>query len=245
MRFLTTLILTVFYLTFANPLFAQEESLLSVGAEKGFVALSRGTSKYTGVNSSDATTSYFMVRPEGWGNISVGAVIYNSTFTNSSESESTSDIGTTETSIIIDNVQHVAYGTLLGYTWSSDSFMGLQLWASTGYMSNYMTLESNKIGVTRLLDGTTSFCQGSATGTTDSVYTIPFLLGAGITVNQFGFFMQKYWQASDPISGEVNMNQTCNTVGSTTDTATSVSDTRSFDMVSAFNMVTMGIHYRF
>jgi len=228
---------------FSQQSFAQSiESFTNTSPEKGFVAFSRSSSQYEGSATADATVSYFMVRPFEGSDFSLGASIYNSTMVDSNEVSQVSAQGGNETAVIVDNIQHTTYGTLLGYTWSSNGFLGLQAWGAVGYTSNLMSLESNKISVVTESPGQL-FCQGSVSGTTDSVYTYPMLLGLGVTLNGFGFYVQSFRQNAKDIQGVQTITNHCAPISGSS--SQSFTDTRGFQLVSSFSMVSTGIHYRF
>ena len=213
--------------------------------ENGFIAYTRGSTEYQGVKSTDATASYFLVHPFQDSAFSFGAVIFNSSLVDSTEKIKTLSDGSTERGTYVDSIQHLAYGTLLGYHWAGEGLFGLQAWAATGYMSNSMTLDVNKISVAQVSSGDTLFCQADNSGKSKSVYTIPMMFGVGATVNGFGFFFHQFWQNSGPIDGDLNMTHSCRAINVPGATPTYSTDTRSCSLVSRFTMSTVGIQYLF
>jgi len=231
------------------PVFGFAQSLgsvLNIGPEKGFIALSKGEAEYQNVFPQDATHSYFLVRPFSGSNFVLGATVFNSSMTTSSQRKIALNEGGVEDAVFVENVQHVAYGTLFGWSWATQSFLGLQTWFGTGYMNNLMTIDSHKIALNKqTTGGGIAFCQGSSSGTTASTYSYPLLFGLGITVNQFGFFWQSFRQTVGNMASTIEGTHSCEVVSEGTNFTNSNTYTVEKDLVAAFTMSSFGVHYRF
>ena len=213
--------------------------------EKGFIGMSTGSAEYEGVLPQKAVQSFFLVRPWDGVDFGLGATVYSSYVSNSNESSTTGDDGYSEEAVSSFNVQHIAYGTLFGYTWSSEGFVGFQAWAGTGYMTNVMEVETSRISVKKTDANGTSFCQGSSSGQSSSVYSFPVFYGVGMTVNNFGFFVQSFRQSLSPITLSTDFTLSCKSFSDGQNTETTQSNSSETDLISTFSMVSTGIHYRF
>jgi len=218
---------------------------LSPGKEKGFVALAAGQAKYRGAAYQDATNSFFLVRPFADSNFSIGAAIFNSQLSESSSSQQESPDGESERTVRVNIINHLAYGTMLGYNWSSESFFGFQFWMGGGYMSNQLELEKQTIKTHRRVNGVVSLCQGEATGQTKQVYSTPVFIGTGVTVRGFGIFIQAFRQSIPDLDVTSTSTMTCTALVEGDLPPDSFSDSHDTSLIASFTMVSTGIHYRF
>jgi hypothetical protein len=88
-----------------------------------------------------------MVRPFEGSNFSLGAVIYNSNLSNIRSEIAFNDQDGASYEDYADILQHTAYGTIFGYTYSTDNFLGLQAWGGGGYLTNFIEVESDMTGI--------------------------------------------------------------------------------------------------
>jgi len=213
--------------------------------EKGFIGLSYGNSNYTERQKPKAVNSFFMVRPFDGSNFSWGAAIYSSNFSNVRSIVKQDNPTRTSYEDSADIFQHIAYGTIFGYTYTNNGFFGLQAWLGTGYLSNTIEMESSMTGIIKSLDNGVERCKAEMSGLSEQFYSFPVFLGIGGTVYDFGLFFQVFKQSVSDITISMTQDRVCSDIVGGSSPKGSHSTTDDIAVTAAFNFVSTGIHYRF
>lgn len=217
------------------------ESYLT-GEGKGFVTLFDGTSNYEGRDSGkNAIGSFFLVRVWDDYNFFLGATTFASFDTISNSFTDTRGNGDTAKISLNSSFQHRAYGTMFGYVYNTKSFLALQIWGGSGYVSNLIDIETDIRESVTDITGATYQCTGSSSGSSAQVTSYPFFIGAGFTVWEFGFFMQTMTQTVDDIEITHSGTVTCNR-GLLSDSHTVENDQK---IAVSFTSAQIGIQYWF
>lgn len=212
--------------------------------ELGFVGLFNGQTTYNDQNNQDsALGAFFLLRAfEDW-DLFLGAitlanftsVVNNSTSTTTNES-STISIDTT--------FLHRGYGTSLAYVYSTESFLGIQFWLGGAYLNNEVEVIHNvNEEVTRGQGSSSTIFH--CVGKSDEIITLnslPFYVGIGTSLNDFGFFIQYLEQDVDKVPINSDTNLRCLN-GSTVETRRHVDANKTIDL--SFQTTALGIQYRF
>ena len=227
------LLITTFFFCLPTATFAKEN---------GFVSLFNGSAQYEGRNADkDMVGSLFMVRLFDDYNFYLGATTLAGfdSFTNNISQERKN--GDTAKITINSSFQHRAYGTILGYVYSTESFLGWQFWGGAGYMNNFVDIEGQIQEIVTDSSGAIYRCSGTTNATSTKVNSVPIFFGTGITVYDFGIFIQTMRQNLDDIEITQSGTVTCNR-GNTTDSH-EISNTR--NIAVSFTSFQTGIQYRF
>jgi len=88
-------------------------------------------------------------------------------------------------------------------------------------------------------------CEGTISGKTVQSYSFPIFIGAGATINNFGFFAQVFIQDPSSTTTELESNSTCQSVVAGVNNVATFSDTFDIELKAAFAMTSMGVQYRF
>ncbi len=214
--------------------------------EMGFVALSEGYANYDHLGEEQkATSSFFLVDLFDDYNIALGAIILNSHQQIGDSRTEQLDADTDVFEIELDNVKHSAWGTLLAYSVSSESLLGIQGWAGVGYLSNTLEFEGTTISLYRYSDDAVQLCELSLKGKSGEVKSLPLFIGIGITVWGFGFFAQYMEQKTEPLKVNVSVTDNCTIIIGSDTFSDAFKDSYKTEIESSFKLISTGIQYRF
>ena len=226
----------------ANEIVESVESYIRQDESLGFVSLFDGKATYEGRgDDKNAIGSFFLVRLFDDYDFYLGAITYASYDSFSNTVVDIRDNGDSAEITLNTSMQHRAYGTMLGYVYNSNSFLAWQLWGGFGYVTNLLSIESD---VNELVTDSSSNkyqCSGSSSSASEEVTSYPYFLGFGITLNDFGFFMQMMRQDVDPIEITHSGTITCNR-GPSSDSH-SLEEKESLEI--SFSSTQIGIQYWF
>ena len=214
--------------------------------EIGFVALSQGLANYDHLGEEQkATSSFFLVNVFEDYNIAIGAMILNSHQQVTESRVDKEEVGTDLYEIQLDNIRHTAWGTLIAYSISTDSFLGFQGWAGLGYLSNTLESEGTTVSLYNDSDSSVTFCDLKLDGKSGEVKSIPMFIGVGITVWGFGIFAQYMEQQTEPLEINVSVSDKCSTVIGNETFSDQIKDSFKEELKSSFTLISTGIQYRF
>lgn len=214
--------------------------------EIGFVALSEGYADYEHLGEKQkAISSFFLVNLLEEYNISLGAIILNSHQQFGENRSEQLDVDTDVYEIELDNIRHTAWGTLLAYSISNESFFGLQGWAGVGYLSNTLEFEGKTVSLYKYSDNTVQLCELSLDGKSGEVKSFPFFIGIGFSVWGFGLFAQYMEQHTDPLKLDVTVSDKCSTIVGGHTFSDTFKESYKEEIKSSFSLFSTGIQYRF
>ncbi|MCP4756238.1 MAG: hypothetical protein GY866_35700 [Proteobacteria bacterium] len=187
------------------------ESYIHQDESLGFVSLFDGTATYEGRGEEkNAIGSFFLVRLFDGYDFYLGALTYASFDSFSNTMNETRENGDSAEVTLNTSMQHRAYGTMVGYVYNSNTFLAWQLWGGAGYVNNLISFETDINELVTDSSNNVYQCSGSTTSTAQEVSSFPYFIGFGITLNDFGFFVQMMTQDVDPIEITHSGTITCN-----------------------------------
>ncbi len=215
------------------------------GKERGFVALSEGSADYEHLGEAQrATSSFFLVNLSEKYGFALGALIYNSQ-QDVSENWNETVEDPASYNVRFDNIRHTAWGTLAAYSWSSETFLGLQAWGGVGLVSNILRFDGTTVSLFKYSDNAVEQCRIELEGGSKQTTSFPYFIGIGVTVWDFGVFVQFMSQKTDLVKLTITETENCSIVLAGDSYNHSGRESYEFEAKSSFNLVSTGIQYRF